>query len=336
MPTSHLDDLRIRFHKELDEICEFFISSFGLSHSKDEAHLSSPLFRWMDFRLRYIDPIPRTIIYSDKFSTKLPIHIQRALNKLEVKIRMGEDINPYQSKGIISNDVSAKKKTNRTDRLWADWKIQHFHLTENDPPENDYFVPRSGWQLFAIIEGSEVFFIDALPHLKGSEYSDIELMETVRRCLPQYMERFELKGILSGTNPTKEELDQLRKAGGFRPLNIGGKVHMGPGRGITTAGTALDVTMKEDRVRVGIDALANYVCSPESDTQKHVIDKGIEDPEFHFSATHQGLGIVEAKSDHAFLLPRVTEKSSNPLAQLHDLLLPEGAAKFIASKLGLP
>jgi hypothetical protein len=335
MSTLSLDDLRIRFHKELDEICELFISSFGLSHSKEVAHLSSPLFRWMDFRLRYIDPTPRAIIYSDKFPKKLPIHIQRALNKLEVKIRMGEDINPYQSKGIISNDVSAKKKTNRTDRLWADWKIQHFHLTEDDPPAREYFVPRSGWQLFTIIEGSEVFFINALPHPKGSEYSDIELVETVRRCLPQYMRRFELKGILPGTNPTKEELDRLRKAGVSHLLNIGGKVHMGPGM-ITTAGTARDLTMKGDIVRDGVEALANYVCRPESDTQKHVIDKGIEDPEFHFSATPQGLGIFEAKSGYAFLLPRVTEKSSSPLAQLHDLLLPEGAAKFIVSKLGLP
>jgi hypothetical protein len=153
MPTLSLDDLRIRFCNELDEICELFISSFGLSHSKEEANLSSPLFRWMDFRLRYIDPIPRKIIYSDKFSKKLPPHIQRALGGLEVKIRMGEDINPYQSKGIISNDVSAKKKANRTDRLWADWKIHHLHLTENEPPIGEYFVPRSGWQLFAIIEG---------------------------------------------------------------------------------------------------------------------------------------------------------------------------------------
>lgn len=336
MLKTTTENLRIQFRKELEEVCELLISSFGLSHSRQDAHLSSPLFRWMDFRLRYIDPIPRKILYSDRFPKAIPVHIQRALEKLEAKIQLGEDINPYQSIGIISNDVSAKKKVSRTDRLWADWKIQHFHLIEDDPPTGEYFVPRSGWQLFAIVEGNEIFLIDALPHLKGAEYSDIELLQTVRRCIPQYLERFELEGILPATNPTKEELDELRKAGVAVPLSLDGKVHMGPGGGITTASTALKVTMAADRVLAHMDALASYVCDPESEMQRHVVDKGIEDPEFHFCITAGGLTIYEARSDCGFALPRPVVKGASPLAQLHDMLLPEGTARFVSSKFAPP
>jgi len=288
----------------------------------------------MDFRLRYVDAIPRSIIYSDRFRRNIPVHILRALQKFELKLRMGEDINPYQSKGMVANDFSGRNKVNRTDLLWADWKIQHFHLTEADPLPENYFTPRSGWQLFTIIEGPQCFFIDVLPHPKGAEYANRELLNTVKRCLPQYIDRFELKGILPGDDFTQQQHYKLRRAGVATPFYSDGKVYMGPGGGITTAGTALNVTMKGAKVRSLVDALASYVCSSDSDIQRHIIGQGINEPEFLLCLTPRGLAVLEKKSDHAFVLPRLNETQSSLLADLHDMLLPESIARFLSTAIG--
>ncbi len=96
-----LEELNEEFFRNVDQIAADLLTGFGLKHSGDVDGLHVPLLRWMDFRLRTIDPRPRQIYASDRFPKSLDEPVASALQSLERAIRNGEDINPFQSKGCM-------------------------------------------------------------------------------------------------------------------------------------------------------------------------------------------------------------------------------------------
>lgn len=322
------DSVRIRFQSDIEWLAESLIATFGLKYSRAEKHLSWALGRWMDFRLRYVDPCPRHVLYSDRFQRTFPIDVARAIRHIEFKFRAGENVNPHQSKGISGNDYSGKRHERRTDLLWADWNILHFHLTEKSAEPGEFFVPRSGHHLLAIVERDVVLFIDAVPHLKGAGYADLEMLKTVERCWPDYLARYEIKGVLPDKNRTDVEHYELRRNGVGTFVCIDGKAYMGPGRGVTTAVTSLSVGMTADSVLDAVDELADMVCDPADQFLKKVSDHGVTSPEFNLILYAQELAVFEKKSDHAFTIPRGT---GSWLSKLHDTFYPQWAADVTAS-----
>lgn len=322
--------MRLRFRADIEAVAEHLITVFGLMYSKAEARLSSPIYRWIDFRMRHIDSQPRAVLYSDRFPQLLPVHIARAIKTMELRFSHGEDVNPYQGKGLIlHNDFSGKERGLRTDLLWADWKISHFHLTNKVARSGEYFVPRSGYQLFALVEHNVVLFIDALPHPRGSQYADIELLKTVQRCWPEYFDQFELKSIMPGENVTDTQRYESRRSGISVPVYLNGKAYVGPGMGITTASTALRVTVMGDRMLQGIRDLADMVCAPDGQFQQEVTARSITDPRFSLRLIPMGLAVCEERSDIAFPLPRAKDGNSNWISDLHDTFYPEWAAEVV-------
>lgn len=164
------ENTKARFFRNIDEIALDFIRMVGLEFKKEIPHLSDPLHRWMDFRLRYIDPVPRQVFLSDKFPKKLPPMVSSSLQKMVDKLQSGIDINPYQSKGLIRfNDISTKRRNKRTDLLWADWRITHLHLTDRPIQDGEYFSDRrcsngECWLLFCIVTGDTVALVDVRAH----------------------------------------------------------------------------------------------------------------------------------------------------------------------------
>lgn len=232
-------DIKTRFHQNLERIALNLIAAYGLEFKQEINNLSDPLFRWLDFRLRYIDPIPRQIFFSNRFPKKLPPSAENGLHRLEVLISEGKDVNPFQSKGLIRfNDISGKKRAKRTDLLWADWGIVHLHLTDKPVPTGSYFSDRScssgeSWLLFCIFTGDTVGFIDIRKHDDDFLFSDQDMIRIIKENWPHFMERFKLKGILPTENHiTNCELDNLRKSGTNWLTCIDGDTYIGPGMGI--------------------------------------------------------------------------------------------------------
>lgn len=146
------DQLLTTFSADLHKLVAEFVNDFGLKYEEEEQHLASPLLRWLDFTARYIEPKPRQILLSKKFPKTLASDAEQALHHLEALIMQGEDVNPFQSKGLIlHNDTSGKKRQQRTDLLWADWGIHHLHLTQNPVGKTSYFSERAEWLLFCIV-----------------------------------------------------------------------------------------------------------------------------------------------------------------------------------------
>src|ERR1019366_7293563 len=146
------NDLKSGCRNDIDRIVNELIDDYGLRYEQEVANLSDPLLRGLDFVLRYIRPVPRTILVSNKFPKQLDAGTERALHRLEQLIQEGGDINPYQSKGLIlHNDTSGSKRQQRTDLLWADWGIHHLHLDDTPIPNGSYFSDRnSDWLLFCM------------------------------------------------------------------------------------------------------------------------------------------------------------------------------------------
>jgi hypothetical protein len=132
------------FIQDAESIAKTLIELFSLKYSEETPELANPILRWLDFRLRYIDPLPREVVFSRRFSERnLSAESNAALKIIVDLIRSGGDINPYQGRGLIlRHDTSGDKKDSRTDLLWADWRIHHLHLSPKPIPSDRYFLIR--------------------------------------------------------------------------------------------------------------------------------------------------------------------------------------------------
>lgn len=322
-----------KFQRSLHDISIRLIDSYALKYEKKIANLNSPLLRWMDFRLRYIEPFPRQIAFSDKFpNLSLPEDAKRALNHFTNLILKGSDINPYQSRGlIIRNDTSGEDRGKRTDLLWATCDIFHFHLSDKPIPSNQFFSLPADYLAFCLVGGNIIAFIDVLPHPDRKGFSNIALIETICRSWPHYFEGKRLRGISADVHPkTNDELHVLRESGINSCININGGAYM-PGAGITSAGTALDVTLRHNYINRCVQQIAAEICISDNQFLRRIQALGVSNPNFTLEVTERGLTIYESESKVAFLLPRPKEgEKNNHYANLHELFLPKWALQKLS------
>lgn len=324
------------FYRNTDEIALELINLYSLKYTQKVANLSSPLMRWLDFRFRYVDPQPRQVVFSNKFPKKdLPANAQKALKKLTRLIREGKNINPYQGRGLIlRNDISSETNDARTDLLWADWDILHFHLSEKPIPKEQFFSPSADYLAFSLVGENLIAFIDVLPHPGKEGFANPDLINTVTTNWPDFINQFRLNVILSGNQKSQSEIHALRSNGVLSPIKINGIAYMSPGLGVTSASTPLKLTIVYDRLRGYIRELSKLVSDPTGQFQLPNLGLHNSEPKFSLKPTRAGLAVYEENSGHAFILP--TPQKGHPvsfLAELHDLILPNWAREFYLSRL---
>lgn len=310
-----------RFMQDVKDISTEMISSFNLTHAEDISSLSDPVSRWLDFRLRFIDPIPRKIVYSKKFPISLNPEAEKALRDIERKVTRGEDINNYQSTGLLSGDTSGVKRQRRTDLLWAEWNIHHLHLNSDPNPNGGYFSKRADCLLFLIIDRETAAFIDIRDHKESLVFCRDELIKSVSESWPTFLNRFELIGCIPAqTQPTSSKIKQLRESGITSPIAVGGKPYMGPGLGVTTASTSTRVSMITINILGYIKQLAHLVCMP-----NNCFQLGQSSPEkFSISLTQRGLAVFHDGLSMAWPIPALSENMQNRwLGILRDYFTPD-------------
>lgn len=244
------------------------------------------------------------------------------------KIETGEDINPYQGKGLIEhNDTSSKKPEKRTDLLWASWGILHLHLTDDPVNPNSYFSERSDYQAFISVDDTTVAVIDIREHLKGEGYSDPSFLHIIAESWPQALEHAELKGLLPSEDYTAKEIHQLRKAGINSAINIKGKVYMNPGLGLVSTGTSLNLQKMRTRINHAVHGLSDLL-ETEPIFKDLIHQCRIANPVFGFGITQAGLTLYEEQSKVAF---RIENASDLPgLNLLQNFIFPDWAIKKYA------
>lgn len=312
----------------LDVLAKRFISIYNLKYTQSVSNLSCPVLRWLDFRMRYVSPKPRNIVYSNRLPKPLPKDIQDGWNVLRQKIERGEDINPYQGRGLIElNDTSDTSSDKRTDLLFASWGILHFHLTKNPIPSGAYFSDRSSYQAFCAFDEDTVAVIDILPHPRSKEgYSDPDFLHIIAESWPYALDHAEIKGVLAGVPQTATEIHQLRTVGVNSIITIKGKNYMNPGIGLTSAGTSLNQQMFHIQLNDAVRILADLV---EIDPvfKGHVSKAGVTEPNFGLTVTEKGVVLYEEKSQIIF---GIDVPSLPRLKLLQDTLFPDWALKKYA------
>ena len=165
-----------------------------------------------------IKAIPRKVTISRKFT--IPTDFLIGYEKLLKKIKIGQDINLYLSKGVENPMFS--------DRFLDDYGCFHFHL--GSILENGY-IKRTGPVALAFVTDEEIFFIETKFHGKDHPYTwtDKSVLEISHEEKPHFIERYKgstLKNI-SPSISDAETIKNLRNNGyGFGVTLNDGTVYM--------------------------------------------------------------------------------------------------------------
>lgn len=322
------------FEDNVQELAEQLISAFGLKHKQPSGtSLDDPLLRWVDFRLRSIEPKARQIVKSNRFPAQLPAAALKALGEMEQRIVSGVDLNPYLSKTVVKNDTSANVTQRRTDGMWADWGIHHLHLSEKPAGAHQRFAVRSGWLLFVMVYENAIAFIDVRSHDESDLWTQEEMVKTFIDSWPEQADRFRINGVLaSGEVHTPEEIANLRNAGINRFITHAGSTYMGMGQGVTSAATSTKVTLQCNKVRSNVRRLAEWAADPSGPIMTDLAAAGVNQPQLSIALHPESASLMfyEKSSNTGWLFKRGLETADG---MVHDALLPPWAVQRLLGHL---
>ncbi len=191
-------------------------------------------FKYFTVSLRTIQKKARAIHKPTNFTC--PDNLQNGLALLEDKIFNGKSLFPHQSKSV--NNLSSE------DYMLYSWSIHHFHL--GDTIEADGFIKRTGPVLFAYVTEDDFYMIDIKQH---GAWSDKDLIQTLYDNWPSLLESWKVN-CQPEVNFNSSDIGHLRKAhiNTIVELNDGSSF-VGPGFGVTAAGTPVEATLKYGDIR---------------------------------------------------------------------------------------
>lgn len=251
---------------DLKDIIEYVIVAYDLEYDLTSAGPGDYLFRWCDFLKRYVPQKERETLFTNGFWNNLTKEKKSLVHYFCNKVEYGEDLNPYQSKGLCKDGLSSHKKT---DLLYADWGILHFHLTQASIPTGSYFSPRSDTLLFAILStdpktGEESFrCLDVCSHNERNLWSQPRLIKKIVHTWPELMDPF-----ICSTVPSYNHTHNSATTKAFRNAHINSTIvidgieYAPPNLGITSAGTALKVTTDVIRIKHLLSHIESQLTQP--------------------------------------------------------------------------
>lgn len=342
MPSDAPDNLTAtRFDSDLEDLAAAFVDKFRLKFNKERPNLSSPLLRWLDFRHRYVDPFPRPVVLSDKFPiANLPDDAKKGLQQLVERFEQGANVNPYQGRGLIlRNDTSGETRHARTDLLFADWGVLHFHLTTKPIRAGRFFSAAADYLAFCLVGGNGVAFLDVLPHSDKLGFANVDLFDTMARNWPEFIDQFKIRGQIlpSGEPLTTTQVREFREGGVGTFYSFNGSLYGSPGGGVTSASTPIRLTKACDHIVHLVRTLAAAVDDPAGQFRTHSAVAAVANPEFRLGVGSSGLCVVETVSKTDFLLPKAMPNTELSWMQiLNDGFAPTWAAEELCPPAELP
>lgn len=247
--TPYLSDLISIMREEIKEI--------GFDSSAQNLLDDKVVQRYCTLCRRLITEKSRKVHKAEGFYC--PPELEAGLKILEEKFSCGDNVNPYQSRGIQALG-NASGRFN--DGLLFDWGIHHFHLGVE--PVKDKFIQRTGDLLFAVVKEDAVYFISIAEH--KTNWTNKDLLEIVQENWPSLLEGWQIDTPLSSEcnlsedirvdtplssecNYSGEDIRNLRNAGINVIISLdSGNSYLGPGGGITTDGSMALASMDRNRI----------------------------------------------------------------------------------------
>lgn len=334
---------RISFQKSLIEIARFLNKSYGLKLTEAIDKPYDPLVRWVDFRLRYIEPQPREVLLAKHLKiyfnglVKKPWtgQVDRAIHEVLDSFEAGSNVNARQSKTIVKNDINAwdlnkpQLKTRRSDGLWNDWGISHLHLSDEVDSKNPMFYKPSDWQLFCVALPEKLLVLDICKHKKGSEWADKQMVKIMIENWPWHTGRFKMSGIESSFYSwDAEERIELRASGASMSTECNGHTYSPMGLGNTTANVGLKVIRTTSMLREYAQLVADDASHFEGQIMKDLSSVGGKSTS-NFGLTlklnTEGLAVYETEHRRCYRVPSTELYPKSAMGELQHLLTPAWA-----------
>jgi hypothetical protein len=190
--------------------------NFGFPPQSD---IDRAFLDWLHFRARRIPCRPRQVIISRQVQSKLAAY--PAIDRIRSALRHGDEVSAWLSRKLISGARSP-----RSDMMFNDWQITHFHLSRVFSEPNMISGTRD--LLFAHVTSQCVTFLDVRPH---NVWAAQDFLRILLQTRPDAMDRMEVKGALPPYKSyTDDELLQARMGGVSVPIiAIDGRPFMLPG-----------------------------------------------------------------------------------------------------------
>jgi hypothetical protein len=162
-------------------------------------------FYYFDFLRRKVAIQKRKIHVPSDF--KCPIELLIGWNNLKERIELGEDINPYLSKG--------SERADAIDKMFNQWDVKHFHIGKKI--ENK-FCERTGALIFAIVKEQDFYVIGLYQH---GDWTQKSIIEQIHYFYPFVIERYKVTSMfnISGTG-SQDEIDMSRRLNVISPVKL--------------------------------------------------------------------------------------------------------------------
>ncbi|WP_341363470.1 hypothetical protein P8T57_14215 [Thalassospira sp. SN3W] len=206
------------------------------------------LHTYLNWFARIVPSVPRHVHLSQSLlMNPLLSKYGREYGEIRSAIEKGISLQPFLSRSVRYGYDRTKgiaknlRKRRDLDLMLNDWGIHHLHLSSC--VEDDGFVARSDYILFAIFRANHAFLIDIRPHNEEHVWARKELFRAILKSWPDYDLIWRLEGIEAGGENADDDAEfaerhvALRQAGVVSPVVIDGSVYVGSG-GLSTAGTS--------------------------------------------------------------------------------------------------
>jgi len=190
----------------------------------------------------------------------VPLDLVEGEKEFLAKVKAGADLRPHQSTRLEQPDYE--------DGMLNDFGIQHFHLGTTQHPKKPSFVARTDPLLFAMVREDDLYCIGFYGH---GEWSRATLLDVIHENWPDTISGYSLDGVKLAHSYTDDEHEELRRA----DINVvtqrpDGTIHMGPGGGVTLAGTSI----RDMHDLMSVRQLCSKLESTVADEVRKIVDEG--------------------------------------------------------------
>jgi hypothetical protein len=214
---------------------------------------------------RIISNIQRPVFWSKELTLKRD-NDQIAPEYLKAIQQITDD--SVAGKSLFKYMSTKSTRTANEDKLYTDWKIAHFHLS--DAPSSEdwhqsnlvHFVERTGFLLFAFPDLNGLYLLDVLDHDQEYLWATKELVNILYRNWPQLIEKYRLniRTDPDGHTVTTKQIHTVREKHGTVVFSTEDGKTFGPfGGGLTSAGSNLSLIMRADYLLNCCDEYLNAV-----------------------------------------------------------------------------
>ena len=237
------------FEKDILNWSNRVISRLGHEPSGD-CNASSRLSQVFNILRNRIPPVPRTVEVATGFTC--PQSHLNGYKQVISEIESGDCLMPRCSRQQVN-------KSGYIDLMLLDWGIHHLHLGTDKIPKGKTKGLIQGHKeiLFVFITNDKAYIIGIFDH---SSWIKQAVLQIVHDNWPHLLEPWKLNDVLDlAVEPTDADRKSLRNAYVNSPFKIGNNFYLGPGGGITSAGTGSNEILKANIVLRAADDLRDCV-----------------------------------------------------------------------------